>query len=181
MFDTSAPTDGVTGALGRSDFDRIGREELRRATRYGRPTALMLVEIDAFLRLFERFGQAAGDAVLRALAAQIRTQLREHDTLARVGEAAFAVLLPETEERGALFVAERLCRAAGDLQVEFGERAIGFTVSIGVAGCIAREDDLDGALQDADAALAEARRSGGVARAPASRMADDEAAAGRAD
>ncbi len=178
MPDTTEAPDGITGALSRAGFDLLGRAELRRAARYHRPTSLLLVEIAAFRRLVERNGNAAGDAVLQNLVALIRTQLREHDTVARIGDASFAALLPETAEAQAMFVAERLCHAAADLHVDFQDRPISFSVSIGVTCCIDREDDLDGILQDADVALCVARRgdSGGVALSPTAHMTDDNAA-----
>lgn len=174
MRDVPSLPDDTNGVLGRGDFDRIGRAELRRAARYRRPATLMMVEVDAFRGLFERFGQAAGDAVLQTLGALIRLQLREPDALARVGEAAFAVLLPETGEAAAFAVARRLRDAAGCLRVDSAGRQVPFAVNIGVAGCAARGDDLDGVLADAGAALALARRGPGIARA-AARPAHDAA------
>jgi diguanylate cyclase (GGDEF)-like protein len=103
--------DAVTGLHDSTAFhERIG-EELARARRHGLPLALVLVDLDHFGALNERYGREIGDAVLGEAALILKLQLRETDVLARVGGDGFAVLLPETDAGPALRVAMRVRRA----------------------------------------------------------------------
>jgi len=154
-----ARTDFLTELNNRRAFYELGEVMLRQARRYAHPSALLMLDVDHFKRINDRFGHAAGDEVIRAVARLIREQLRDSDVGGRLGGEEFAVFLPETALADALTAAERL-RAAIELHaVEFDGATIHFTVSLGVAP--AREDDaLDALIARADEALYRAKHSG---------------------
>jgi diguanylate cyclase (GGDEF)-like protein len=106
-------TDGLTGLKNRRLFDERLQEEFRRAQRYADPVSLIMVDLDHFKQVNDRFGHQAGDMVLREAAACIRASIRDPDICARYGGEEFAVILPKTHLAGALAVAERIWRELG--------------------------------------------------------------------
>jgi len=160
-------TDGLTGLKNRRFFDERLREEFLRAQRYGDFLSLIMVDLDHFKLVNDRFGHQAGDAVLRESAALIRGSLRDPDICARYGGEEFAVILPKTHMSGALAVAERIWRAVGAKEFPVGTdgtaplRSVRVTASIGVA-FYPSKDIVSGDLlvRFADQALYEAKRQG---------------------
>lgn len=100
--------DAVTGLANRKSLDERVSEEISRWERYHRPLGLMLMEMDDFRGVNETYGREVGDELLRHVATIITRSLRATDLAVRYGDMEFAVLLPETNEIGALIVAERL-------------------------------------------------------------------------
>jgi two-component system cell cycle response regulator len=161
-------TDPLTGLRNRRFFDERLHEEFRRAQRYGDYLSLIMVDLDHFKQVNDRFGHPEGDAVLRESAGLIRASLRDPDICARYGGEEFAVILPKTHMSGALAVAERIWRAIGakDFVVGPGEtgrapRTTKVTASIGVAFYPSKDiNTCDLLLRFADQALYQAKRSG---------------------
>jgi diguanylate cyclase (GGDEF)-like protein len=154
-----ARTDFLTELNNRRAFYEIGEALLRQTRRYVRPAALVMLDVDHFKRINDRYGHAAGDAVICAVAALIREHLRDSDVGGRLGGEEFAVLLPETALGAALSAAERLRAAIEAHAVSFEGDTVQFTVSLGVAA--AREDELlDALIARADEALYRAKHSG---------------------
>jgi diguanylate cyclase (GGDEF)-like protein len=104
-------TDPLTGLFNRRAFEELLEMELERATRTDRPMSVIVGDIDGFRAVNEQHGHAAGDAALQAIAENALKWKRRIDLAARIGGEEFALLLPETDERGAFIVAERLRRA----------------------------------------------------------------------
>ena len=104
-------TDPLTGLLNRRAFEELLELELERAARADRPLSVIVGDIDCFRAVNERQGHAAGDARSRRVADDALKWKRRIDHAARIGGEEFALLLPETDERGAFIVAERLRRA----------------------------------------------------------------------
>ena len=155
-----ASIDPLTGALNRRSFaDRAGAE-LSRARRYGRPTALLMIDADRFKAVNDRYGHAGGDAVLKAFVATAGGCLRPSDLLGRLGGEEFAVLLAETGMTGAAVAAERIRAAVAGLEVDSEAGAIRFTVSLGVAALGDGADALKDAMDRADTALYAAKAAG---------------------
>ncbi|MFP5218843.1 MAG: diguanylate cyclase, partial [Actinomycetes bacterium] len=129
-----AVTDGLTGLANyRSFTETIGRE-IERASRFGRPVGLLLLDIDHFKEVNDTHGHQRGDAVLVELARRIEAQVRDVDTVARYGGEELVVVLPETDEEGAELAAERIRAAvAGQPFGGAGQEPVAVTVSIGVA------------------------------------------------
>ena len=158
-LDQLSSTDPLTELPNRRHFQERLVQEYRRAQRYEAPLALVLLDLDNFKQVNDRFGHPAGDAVLKAVAQCLRRSVRDTDLSARVGGEEFAVVLPQTHLAGSLTVAERIRRDLS--QMTIGDSAIQVTVSCGVAGIpglpIAGPEDL---FRSADEALYRAKREG---------------------
>lgn len=156
-----ARTDGLTGMLNRREFMRRSREELCRIQRYGEECGFLIFDIDYFKRINDKYGHAAGDETLRAVASVCSTTLRSSDILGRIGGEEFAALLIETDEENCEIIAQRLRRNIEEATIwtEDGKR-IELAVSIGVTMLKSREDTLADLLQRADAAMYQAKADG---------------------
>lgn len=157
---TMATTDWLTGVFNRRHFFELAEPELARATRYGHPVSVAMVDIDDFKRINDAFGHQAGDVAVRAIAQALRGQLRDADVVARYGGEEFIALFPETALEAAQATAERLRKTIADGLPEaatWKRRPI--TVSIGVAQRLGAES-LDEVLRRADAAMYEAKAAG---------------------
>lgn len=164
----AASHDMLTQALTRSAFMKSAAELLAHRRNEQPPCWAMMIDVDHFKQINDRFGHAAGDAVLAAIGAMLRETLRKTDLLGRLGGEEFAVLLPPLPHERARSVAERLRERCEQLevQVEPGQ-AISATVSIGLAAMRDEaspeqpvEPILAELLKAADAAMYEAKRSG---------------------
>ena len=151
-------TDPLTGLINRRAFEELLELELERATRAGSPMSVVVGDIDAFRQVNEQHGHAAGDAALQSVAANALKWKRRIDVAARIAGEEFALLLPETDERGAFIVAERLRRAA---HRSFAETTAGVQFSFGVATAPGHGTDAVGLLRAADQAVAAAKGLGG--------------------
>jgi diguanylate cyclase (GGDEF)-like protein len=156
----AARTDPKTGLLNATAWQREADAEVSRAQRSGVPLALLLVDVDHFKRVNDRHGHLIGDQVLRALAAELRQQVRESDVVGRFGGEEFTVLLPRTDATEACRIAERLRTSASLLRVCATEAKIKVTVSIGVAVLGQHGGDLFELLAAADLALYRAKDAG---------------------
>ena len=123
-----ATIDGLTGVANRRGFDLAVQEELARVDRFGEPLVLLLLDIDRFKSVNDRYGHQTGDIVLRGVARTLVESSRPFDTVARYGGEEFAVLAPRSNARNALQMAERL-----RVNIEDADLAVPVTVSIGVA------------------------------------------------
>jgi len=155
-----ASTDGLTSLYNRRQFDVLARAEWARFQRYGRPLSLLILDIDKFKSINDRFGHDAGDLVLKAVADICKLTKRQPDVLARIGGEEFALLLPETDEAAAEIVAERFRNAIADHSGILAAEKIRVTVSIGVAGAALAMSSFEVMLKRADEALYEAKRTG---------------------
>jgi two-component system cell cycle response regulator len=133
-------TDPLTGLWNYRHLTESIRREVERAGRFGRMLTVLALDLDRFKEINDTYGHAAGDAVLAEVARRIRAEVRDVDLAFRQGGEEFVVLLPETDARGGMVVAERLATAirgtpyvveshhpAGD------GRPVVVTVSIGIA------------------------------------------------
>jgi diguanylate cyclase (GGDEF)-like protein len=156
-----AITDGLTGIFNHRYFQMRLENEVKRARRYGVAFALLLIDIDHFKSVNDRFGHATGDAVLSGLAALLRSCLRETDIIARYGGEEFAVVLTQTKGNDAVLTADRLRKTIEEHPFEApeGER-LRVTVSIGVAACPETSDSREGLLHAADQVLYAAKAAG---------------------
>ncbi len=156
-----AHTDCLTGLANRGRFMELAETELARALRYGSPYAVLLLDIDHFKDVNDKFGHKSGDAVLREFATIMKRILREVDIVGRIGGEEFAVLLPETDKGKASRVAERLRQSVADTDIPIGGDArIRITVSIGISMPSADANLIDDILRKADMALYLAKNNG---------------------
>jgi len=154
-----ATTDDLTGLLNRRAF--FARAEAARllSLRMRQPITLLMLDIDHFKQLNDRFGHATGDEALVKFSATCGEALREHDILGRLGGEEFALVLPGTDLDGAIHAAERLRQGVVDARLLTCGNSYTMTVSIGVV-LIAPDEDLPTGLARADHALYEAKRNG---------------------
>jgi diguanylate cyclase (GGDEF)-like protein len=155
-----AVTDELTGLVNRRGFLDALRMEIARAERLGGPVSVLLLDLDDFKLINDRFGHHGGDEVLQAFANVIRAHSRDVDVAARLGGEEFAVLLPETELRGAAAGAERLCAALAQLRIWLGSgQQVSVTASFGVAE-LTEGQSWEDLLRVADDALYRAKAEG---------------------
>lgn len=164
-----ARTDPLTGAINRREFTRIATEELARHARLGKPLSVVMLDLDHFKSVNDRFGHAAGDAVLVEFTHRAQAALRGYDRLARTGGEEFCVLLPEAASDEARAIAERIRHTISATPIEVSGQATRVTTSAGVATIRPGEERIEDLLHRADTALYRAKHAGRdrVALAPA--------------
>jgi diguanylate cyclase (GGDEF)-like protein/PAS domain S-box-containing protein len=155
-----AMTDDLTGLTNRRSFFIRGNNEIRRSERYRTPLSLLVLDLDRFKAVNDRFGHQAGDKMLKCIADTLLRNVREVDTLARLGGEEFGVLLPNTGSEDAARLAERLRAAVEEADCQVRNRKMQVTVSIGVASYRKEMPNLDAILKDADSALYRAKSRG---------------------
>jgi diguanylate cyclase len=151
--------DPLTQVLNRRGFEEAFRIESARATRYGTPLAVVLIDLDNFKKLNDSLGHLAGDRALVHLVQTIRAALRPTDLLARIGGEEFCVLLPATAAEDAVLAVERCLRMLAANPFRFEEDSRILTFSGGAAGWRSRES-LDELIKRADETMYAAKRAG---------------------
>jgi diguanylate cyclase (GGDEF)-like protein len=155
--------DSLTGAYNHRHFQEVLQRELGRAERLGRPLTVLMLDIDDFKSINDRFGHPVGDAILQGIVAEIRSEVRgDMDLLARYGGDEFAVVLPETPPGEAVLVAERVRRRVDErlFRMPDSGQMLRATVSIGVATYPDDAGEKTDLVEKADAALYRAKRGG---------------------
>jgi diguanylate cyclase (GGDEF)-like protein len=155
-----ATTDELTGLSNRRQFTALAGKEWQRFQRYRRPLSVLMIDVDHFKSINDRFGHDAGDRVLAQVAALCRAGRRGSDIVARIGGEEFAILLPETDRASAALVAESLRSEIAAKPISGGDAQIPVTVSIGIADARHATADFGDLLKRADAALYAAKRTG---------------------
>ena len=146
-------TDALTGVHNRRYLEHRCGIEVSQARRHSLSLCCMLIDVDRFKRINDTYGHAAGDQILRTVAANIQVQLRAGDTVARYGGEEFVVLLPQTDMDNAWAIANRI-RTSIERKLLYAEsgRGIKVTISAGVSQ-LALADDAGNDLQQASAML----------------------------
>ncbi|WP_415902681.1 bacteriohemerythrin [Neptuniibacter sp. QD29_5] len=156
-----ASTDSLTGAVNRRKFNKLAEHELERVQRYRRPLSLLMLDIDYFKRVNDNFGHAAGDKVLQVFYQTCADTARQTDIVARLGGEEFAILMPETDQKAARTVAERIRHNVDLLNIDAEGQKIEITVSIGVSSWEqGRFEKVNPMLSAADEALYIAKAQG---------------------
>ncbi len=159
----SATTDNLTGLLRRETVLAHLDRELQRAIRYARPLAVAMADLDHFKEINDRYGHLAGDAVLKRVAQAITSGLRSADLVGRYGGEEFLFVLPESDEEGALVVAEKIRCAVADIQLRLdGKTVLSVTVSIGLSSLtqLGGAATAEALIAAADRKLLEAKTAG---------------------
>ena len=162
-LETLVATDALTQIANRRAFDLCAAREWHRAAREQAFMALLLIDIDHFKAFNDFYGHPAGDTCLQEVAATISGVMgRPADLVARYGGEEFAVVLPETDLRGAIEVAERVLSAVQDRGLTHDASVAGYvTVSVGAASLLPdRMATVERLIGLADAALYTAKRTG---------------------
>lgn len=154
-------TDGLTKLYNRRYFMEMLELEFQRAQRYEAKLGFVMIDIDHFKDFNDTYGHLLGDRILYEVAQILRENLRVHDIVGRYGGEEFALLMPETDMKGALVVAERYRKRIEDFMLLENERELKITISLGVA-TYPRADikSVDDLIRMADNALYKAKKNG---------------------
>ena len=157
-----AYTDYLTGLRSRSYFEQMLEQEVHRSLRRASSCALMLLDLDNFKSVNDRYGHHAGDEVLRQFARILTHEMRDVDTVARFGGDEFAVILPDIDDAGVRFVATRVRESVHNYHFRLPDTIVQFklNLSIGIALCPGDERNPDQLLRAADLALYQAKQRG---------------------
>lgn len=152
--------DSLTGVANRRKIREELERELARAIRHSHALSILVLDVDHFKVVNDNFGHDTGDAVLRAITTTAEAILRPSDRLGRWGGEEFVIVLPETDKRGAVILAERVRGSIAESRA-LPEHSI--TVSIGVASLFDHQlatDTVDSLVQRADERLYRAKENG---------------------
>ncbi|QYK04830.1 diguanylate cyclase [Shewanella zhangzhouensis] len=154
--------DSLTGVKNRAAFNKRLQAEGRISRRQQTPMALLMLDIDHFKNINDKYGHLAGDHTLKTIADTLSAQLRRPtDLVSRFGGEEFAIILPSTDAEGATAVAEHIRDAVEALIIEWEQLKIPLTVSIGVSSNIIESDEHPlQLLEQADKALYQAKNDG---------------------
>ena len=160
LVQRQAITDDLTGLVNRRRFLAVLDAEVERAGQFKTGLAIVLIDLDDFKGVNDRFGHHSGDRVLAAFGSLLQEHVRDVDLAARLGGEEFALLLPEVEGRDAVLVAERLRRSLSGRPIASVEgNALSSTASFGVAQ-YRQGDTGEDLLRFADDALYRAKGEG---------------------
>lgn len=159
-FRERASADALTGLHNRATFDERMQEVDALFDRYRRPVSLLVLDLDHFKDINDRWGHDAGDTVLQQVARTVRATIRDVDFPARYGGEEFVVVLPETMLRAGLDAGERIRAAIEALAIRHGDSEIPVTVSVGVSACPECVDDPSDLFTSADEALYRSKEEG---------------------
>jgi diguanylate cyclase (GGDEF)-like protein len=153
-------TDPLTGLYNRRKLAQNIEQEAQRSGRTGKPFAVLMMDIDEFKAVNDRFGHHAGDRVLVTLARTLHDSVRVIDSVGRYGGEEFVVVLPETDRTHGVETAERIRAAVASRRLAPGEGDTRVTVSIGVAEFPTDGTTVDAIIDSADRALYLAKQRG---------------------
>ena len=155
-----AITDGLTGLFNQRYFSEMAEKEISRAVRYQKPLSIIMIDLDHFKQVNDQFGHLMGDQMLQLITRNCTRILRNVDIISRYGGEEFTVMLPETDLKEGLAVAERLREAIASSQVVSSEGVVKVTGSLGVATLGICPPDIKQLIDCADKALYEAKKAG---------------------
>jgi len=156
-----AITDPLTGLFNRRRFSDVLRREFAVTKRYRNELSCLMIDIDHFKSINDRFGHDVGDVVLKQVATTLLHNLREVDLACRYGGEEFAILLPHTAKANALVVADRIMQCVRELKAGADGNVVAVTVSLGIASTKdVASNEAEELVRAADIALYEAKRLG---------------------
>jgi diguanylate cyclase (GGDEF)-like protein len=156
-----ARTDSLTGVANHRSFHETLAREIARADRNKSECALIIIDIDDFKLINDRYGHQVGDAVILDLSQRIAAMVRKGDTFARQGGEEFSLILPDTTLEGAKMMADRVCKKIHSSPFVFSQASVPYTISLGLSiynGKMPRTKDA--LISDADKALYISKKSG---------------------
>ena len=153
-------TDGLTQLFNRSHWETSLMAEYKRWTRSQHISSLVILDIDHFKKINDKYGYVVGDEVLRHIAKLIRHHVRETDTCGRYGGEEFAILLADTSLKNAYVFAERLRQEVNEAVVKYNDIEINYTVSIGICEVDINLKNHQAWIECANASLFNAKATG---------------------
>ncbi|MFC3220662.1 diguanylate cyclase [Tianweitania populi] len=156
----TAEVDVLTKVLTRRAFNGQAKQVLALMDRQERPSSIIMLDIDRFKSINDTYGHATGDRVLSEVAGICQAQIRSTDLIGRLGGEEFAILLPGSEGKDALRIAEKIRKAIAAARIDVGNVALSATSSFGIATVETEAKDLNALLGLADAGLYMAKSRG---------------------
>ncbi len=155
-------TDDMTSLFNFRFFQQKLKDEIIRSKRYQRDLSILMIDIDHFKKVNDTYGHTKGDFVLRKVSSVITNTVRDVDISSRYGGEEFVVILPETEQRDTMLIAERIRKRVEELDMsdEEGLENLKITISIGVASFPENATTEKSLIEAADKAMYNAKRNG---------------------
>lgn len=155
-----ATTDELTGLMNRRCFFDRADQEVSRSNRYHRTAVMVMLDIDFFKDVNDSHGHHAGDELLNKVAQVIKTSIREHDLLGRVGGEEFAIVMPETTLKEAEELCERIRQAVAETEITLENTTVSVSASMGISEIRPDEQTIGNAMIRADHALYASKHKG---------------------
>jgi diguanylate cyclase (GGDEF)-like protein/PAS domain S-box-containing protein len=155
-----ATSDALTSIFNRRHFYELALTEFERSKRYKAHLSVIMLDIDHFKYINDKYGHLTGDQILISFVQRVQAELRTSDVFARYGGEEFIILLPETDNRQAIQVAERLRVVTAEKPFTNNQTSPYITISLGVATLDDSCDNLDTLIDRSDKALYEAKQIG---------------------
>ena len=152
--------DYLTNIYSRGFILELLSKEFYRAKRYGRPLCVLMMDLDNFKRVNDKYGHVAGDKVLIDVSSKIKKSLRDADYVGRYGGEELLVILPETTLENAAKVGERLRSLVEKKIIKFGNEKVSMTISIGVSDVKKEDEVIQNVIGRADSAMYKAKKAG---------------------
>lgn len=152
--------DDLTQLLNRREFLKRAEQALLQNRRLQYSVVVLMIDLDHFKQINDRWGHAIGDLALKKVADLLKVGLRTSDLIGRLGGEEFAVLMPHTSAEQASAIGQRLCERIAHHAWEIEARPVKLTVSVGATSCVGALRDLKELLADADQALYQAKAQG---------------------
>ena len=160
QMEALATTDPLTGLTNRRHFMTLAAVEWSRFQRYYRPLSVLMIDVDHFKSVNDRYGHAIGDQALTSVANACLEGKRASDIVGRLGGEEFAMLLPETDLYQARIVADRICKGVAASAVTADGIRFSVTASVGFAAATVSMPGIEALLNAADQALYQAKDQG---------------------
>ena len=160
IAEKEAKTDILTGLYNRRAYYEICHKEFQRLLRHNRSLSIIMFDIDHFKEINDTYGHDVGDHVLKCVAKIVKGVIREYDYAFRMGGDEFLVLLPETNEKQALFLAERIRKRVANKKFIENDEKFYITASFGISQYNYIERSIDTIVKRADKALYHVKESG---------------------
>jgi len=159
-LETMATTDGLTSLFNKRAMLEAAGQRIAAAARFNRPLSLLVVDIDHFKRVNDTYGHDVGDVVIRGLGDILKRQKRSTDVVSRFGGEEFVLLCEQTDDAGAMLLAERIREELGGTKFRTAKGPLSVTCSVGIATIPEAGPDWETLFKAADEALYVSKRSG---------------------
>ena len=154
-FKNLSLTDSLTGLYNRRHFKDVMHSELEISKRHGDINSLIIIDIDYFKKINDKYGHTQGDAVIQATAEIMKTRLRETDVLCRIGGEEFVAICKRADRESSIKLAENLRKSVEEKKFSIGDDSVNVTISIGISTVVPQKIDVTSEIwfKNADIAL----------------------------
>jgi diguanylate cyclase (GGDEF)-like protein len=155
-------TDSLTGLHNRRRFEELMDTEMATSLQHGDVNSVLVIDIDYFKKINDRYGHPCGDAVLKMVARTLKENIRKTDMLCRVGGEEFVALCKRADKDAAISIGKKMCQVIEAQELTFGEDKIRVTISVGVATSLEgdKEQRADCLYRHADIAVYHSKENG---------------------